>query len=187
MQQNPYLKLLWHDHIVDTESGVVIQEGTRFTASRINNIENGVFDAYELLMKAYAERQRMQIEIEMLGRVKENNGTFFDTLDGQPPKQLTRLMSAAVSQVALVVGATTVKLDAIPFKAGEYVTIYDDEQQETVKIATVTATGITVPALTKVYKKGARVARTNAAFDAIRQQIIYGHWGTLKVSVMEVV
>lgn len=187
MKKNMYLKTLWRDHIVDSVVGTVIQEGTRHTATRMNNLETGIYDAHELLLQAYAERQRMKIEIEMLGRVKESNGTFFDALDGETPKQLSRLLVSAISQDALTVGATSIKLDSIPFKAGEYVTVYDDEQQESVKITTVTATGITIPALVNMYKKGARVARTNAILNAAGQKIAYGVWGNHSISVMEVV
>lgn len=187
MKKNMYIKTTWRDHIVDSVVGTVIQEGTRHTATRMNNLETGIFDAHELLLQAYSERQRMKIEIEMLGRVKESNGTFFDALDGQTPKQLARLTAVAISQVVLSAGATSIKLDSVPFKAGEYVTVYDDEQQESVKITTVTATGITIPALVQMYKKGARVARTNATLDTAAQRIAYGVWGNYSISMMEVV
>lgn len=36
-----YQKTIWKDQIVD-EDGNVVQEGTRFTAVKMNNIENGI-------------------------------------------------------------------------------------------------------------------------------------------------
>lgn len=187
MQQNLYVKTNWRDHIVDIETGQVIQEGTRFTASRANNIEDGIYGAYESLGTYQDELTRLRIQLEMLGRAPTNNGTFFDALDGDTAKQLTRLTSAAVSQHALSAGATSITLDFVPFKAGEYVTIYDDEQQETVKITAVTDKEITTGALTNMYKKGARVSRSNARLDTDRQRMIFDNWGSYDIEIMEVV
>lgn len=39
-----YEKTEWVDHIVDPETGDVIQEGTRVTAARMNHIEQGIFE-----------------------------------------------------------------------------------------------------------------------------------------------
>ncbi|EPR07752.1 glycine-rich domain-containing protein [Ruminiclostridium papyrosolvens] len=43
-----YQKTTWIDHIVDPESGQVLQQGTRFTAEKMNNIEQGIEDAQNL-------------------------------------------------------------------------------------------------------------------------------------------
>ncbi|PYG86748.1 hypothetical protein LY28_02774 [Ruminiclostridium sufflavum DSM 19573] len=43
-----YEKITWIDHIVDPESGQILQQGTRFTASRMNHLEQGVEDAQNL-------------------------------------------------------------------------------------------------------------------------------------------
>jgi hypothetical protein len=39
-----YEKTIWVDHIVDPETGEVIQQGTRFTEARANKMEQGIFD-----------------------------------------------------------------------------------------------------------------------------------------------
>lgn len=37
-----YEKTNWIDHVVDSETGEIIQQGTRFTAQKMNNIEKGI-------------------------------------------------------------------------------------------------------------------------------------------------
>lgn len=44
-----YEKTDWVDHIVDSTTGTVIQQGTRFTAQRMNNIEEGIEAVHELI------------------------------------------------------------------------------------------------------------------------------------------
>lgn len=185
--KNTYVKTNWRDHIVDIESGDVIQDGTRFTASRMNNIEEGIDGAYEQLVNYKDELTKLRVQLEMVGRVPINNGTFFDTLDGQTAKQLTRLVASAVSQNSLTAGATSITLDKVPFTLGEYVTVYDDEKSETVKINAVSTNSITIPALTKMFKKGAVLGKTSAKFDSIGQEIQFGNWGNYSVAANEVV
>ncbi|MFD2172450.1 hypothetical protein [Tumebacillus lipolyticus] len=43
-----YQKQTWQNRIVDPVSGAVIQEGTRITETRMNHIEEGIFDAHTL-------------------------------------------------------------------------------------------------------------------------------------------
>lgn len=40
-----YKNTNWLDHIVDTDSGEVIQEGTEQSAANFNNMEHGIIDA----------------------------------------------------------------------------------------------------------------------------------------------
>lgn len=194
-----YVPTKWRDHIVDpTQSEKdkdgniiideytgktkpkVIQEGTRFAAQRMNNIEDGIVGAHSGIYRLKSENDRLKIEIEMLGRVKDNNGTFFDPLDGGSAKALTRLTATAVSQVALNVGGTTIKLDKVPFKVGEILTIFDDEKQEDVKIVSVSETGITVAALVNSYKKGAGVARSNSILSNTKLSV--GNWVSYSIN-----
>lgn len=206
MNQNPYVKTDWSDHIVDPTqyetdaNGVVvidpitgkpkpyvIQEGTRFTAGRANNIEDGIYNAYTQLDIYRDTIQKLRVQIDMIGRAPINNGTFFDTLDDENAKQLTRLRSAAVAQMALAVGATEITLDSVPFTVGQHVTVYDDVQQESAIITAVAGGKITVGALVKAYKKGAVVALSNAEWNLAAQRILNGSWGNYTVAVTEVV
>src|SRR5690606_14929489 len=121
-----------------------------------------IFNAYQWLVQYYEEINRMRAEIEMIGRAPVNNGSFLDVLDGVNERNLVSLTESAVSQSSLSVGATSITVDAAPFQIGTYVTIFDDVNREDVKITAVTGKTLTVSALKKAYKKGAKVAQSNA-------------------------
>ena len=44
-----YQKNTWVDHIIDPSTGEVVQQGTKVTANRLNNLENGVEKAHQLV------------------------------------------------------------------------------------------------------------------------------------------
>ncbi|TRY24363.1 hypothetical protein FOI68_17065 [Brevibacillus sp. LEMMJ03] len=44
-----YQKNTWVDHIIDPTTGEVVQQGTKVTANRLNNLENGVEKAHQLV------------------------------------------------------------------------------------------------------------------------------------------
>lgn len=46
-----YDKTVWIDHIVDPNTGEVLQQGTRFDQQKMNNIENGIYDAHMSLQE----------------------------------------------------------------------------------------------------------------------------------------
>jgi hypothetical protein len=189
ISKNPYIKTIWRDHIVDIISGKVIQEGTRFTANRANNIEEGIFNLFDYLLLYDEEMQKLRIQLEMVGRAPTNNGTFFDTLSDQEPKALALQEAKAVVQLAYPAGTTVLELNDVPFTVGQFITIYDDEMQEDVQVTAVdtTANTITVTALQNAYKKGAFVARTNSIIDRDVQEMTYGVWGTYSIAISEVV
>jgi hypothetical protein len=189
LTKNPYAKTNWRDHIVDVISGDVIQEGTRFTANRANNIEEGIYNAYGWLVAYQDELQKLRIQLEMVGRSPINNGTFFDPLGEQDTKALSLQNEVAVAQLAYEAGTTSIKLDEVPFTVGTFVTIYDDEQSESVQVTAVdeVAKTITVAPLQNTYKKGAVVARTSVEIDEMAQKMIYGEWGTYSIEISEVV
>jgi hypothetical protein len=45
----PYTKTEWKDHVVDQTTGQVIQQGTPVSASNLNKIEQGIYDAHQML------------------------------------------------------------------------------------------------------------------------------------------
>jgi hypothetical protein len=47
----PYTKTEWKDHVVDQTTGQVIQQGTPVSASNLNKIEQGIYDAHQMLDK----------------------------------------------------------------------------------------------------------------------------------------
>lgn len=181
-----YIKTDWQDHLVDPISGDIIQQGTRFTAQRGNNIENGIANLYGSQTRQDAELQKLRVQLEMVGRAPVNNGTFFDTLDGDM-KQLALDKDKAVVQSALSVGTTSVPLNATPFAVGEYVTVYSDTKSENVRVAAVNGNTLTVGALANNYPKGAMVARSNTVVDEVERELKFGVWSTYSIAVSEVV
>lgn len=187
MERNPYVKTIWRDHIVDMETGEVIQEGTRFTASRANNIEEGIYNAYEYLKDFYDEITKLKIQLEMVGRAPVNNGTFFDPIDEEGnTKSLTMLREMAILQTALETGATEIIVDdSTKFSVGQEITLIDEENYEDKKILNIEGNKLTVTALEKPFKKGAIVMRSNTVIK--NNKLTYGSWGNYNVSVVEVI
>lgn len=191
MANNPYLKTLWKDHIVDVVTEDVIQEGTRFTASRMNNIEDGIFDSYDLLLQAQQEIQKLGLQLEMLGRAPVNNGTFFDSLNGSA-KLMTYLNTISITKDIVNIGANTVGVSAIPveFKADMQVTIFDDEKSEDIYIQSVDTVGKVITfktATTKQYKKGAYISTSSSNKNTKESKLQIGSWGTYSISINEVI
>lgn len=186
MKNNPYTRTEWEDHIVDPITGDVLEEGTRFTAARANNIEWGIWNSYEWITAFNESMQKMQVQIDMMGRAPVNNGSFFDTIDGDS-KALIRDVDRATAQTALSAGATTINLNAVPFAVGEFVSVYDDTNQEIVEVTATASGSVTISALSNSYKKGAVVARTNAVVDSAGNKLLPGTWGTYTITAQEVV
>lgn len=177
-----YIPTDWHDHIVDPITQDIVQQGTRFTAARANNIEQGL--AY--LMNTHnpnidQELMRIYLELEMMGRSPINNGTFFAAFDGGENKQMTSLKHKAVLQQAVSTGATSLSLDVVPFSVGENITLADEEQIDRLEVVAINGKTITVSATTKPFKKGAFVSRSNATIDTSTQKMIFGNWSTYSV------
>lgn len=190
LTNNPYNKTEWIDHIVDPtlpkdNPNHVVQEGTRFTARRANNFENGIFNAYAWILILAEQMNQMRAEIDVIGRAPVNNGSFLDVLDGSGERNIKQLNNKAVAQSAIAVGATSIVLDASPFSIGSYVTLYDGTKHEDIKITAVSGTTITVSATTNAYPKGASIAQSNAVVTG--EKLTHGAWGTFNVSVKEVI
>lgn len=176
----PYTKTDWHDHIVDITTGDVIQEGTRFTAQRANNMEDGIYRAHERLDAHDNEILRLRVQMELDGRVPGNSGAYFDDFIGTPNK-LVRQSARADIITHVVAGATVLSVDSVVgFVAFTQVTVFDGTNSEDVLITAIGADTITVQALTHDYVKGARIARSNAKIAD--GQMINGDWGTYTIS-----
>ncbi len=82
-----YNKTEWKDHIVDTTTGEVIQEGTPVSARNLNNMETGIYDASESARINAAAIADLKSEVEILKNASLNNLTNnvflenFSTLD----------------------------------------------------------------------------------------------------------
>lgn len=164
----------------------VIRDGTRVAAKRMNHMDEGIHLAHELIVQLTSTIRRLQIQMELDGRVPGNSGTFADTLDGNTNKiKLDKTMTEIIE--AVEVGATTLKVASVEgFTALTQVTIYDDEHSEDMLITEVGEDTITVSTLAKAYKKGAKVARSNVEMDYVKAEMRFGDWQTYDVELIEV-
>ncbi|MFM9533681.1 integrase [Lysinibacillus sp. IITD104] len=184
---NPYKRVEWEDDLTDPNTGEVLEEGTIFWAEYGNNLEWGLYNAYRFLIEQARQMQRIQVQLELDGRVPENSGTFSDTLDGSSNKiSLDKALTDIIEPVA--VGTTTLIVASVDgFTPFTQVTIFDDDHSEDVVITAVGEATITVSALTNAYKKGAKVARSNVQIDTVNSEMSVGNWQTFNVELVEVV
>lgn len=183
-----YVEQVWVDEIYDPVTGETISEGTPYTAKRANHIEEGIGDLSESQEEQDRRLDRLELKIALLDRSSSNN-VFFDTLDGKPANKLT--LETAITDILApaAIGATAIGVENVTdFKVGTEVTIFDNVNQENAMITAINTTSktITLSALTKAYKKGAQIARSNVVIDTVNQKMKTGDWGTYTVTVSEV-
>ncbi|MGE7942834.1 hypothetical protein ACQKNB_12170 [Lysinibacillus xylanilyticus] len=164
-----------------------LEDGTRVNAKRLNHMDEGIYMAHDLIVEMQATIRRMQIQMELDGRVPGNSGTFADTLDGSTNKiVLDKAMTDIIEAVAI--GTTELRVASVEgFTAFTQVTIFDDVANEDVVITEVGTDFIKVHALKNAYKKGAKVARSNVQIDTVNAEMGVGDWQTYNVELVEVV
>lgn len=164
-----------------------IENGTRVNAKRLNHMDEGIFLAHEYIVGLQATIRRMQIQMELDGRVPGNSGTFADTLDGSSNKiSLDKALTDIIE--AVEIGTTTLKVARVDgFKPFTQITIFDDVGTEDVVITAIGTDTITVQALKNSYKKGAKVARSIVSIDTVNAEMGVGDWQTYNVELVEVV
>lgn len=186
---NPYEKTVWLDRIVDVTTGQVLQEGTRFNQRRANNIEEGIYGAYNYIIDIETLVKRIQAQLEIDGRVPGNLGSFYDTFDGTATRMALDMTSADVT-ADITAGATLIPVASTDgFTPMTYATIYDANNYEHVLIAAVNAEAstVTVQALSNGYAKGAKLTRSTASVDSVAQALVVAPLTTYTVDVMEVI
>ncbi|MED3876222.1 hypothetical protein [Lysinibacillus capsici] len=164
-----------------------LENGTRVNAKRLNHMDKGIYSAHDYIVELQATIRRMQIQMELDGRVPGNSGTFADTLDGSSNKiSLDKALTDIIE--AVEIGTTTLKVASVDgFKPFTQVTIFDDEHSEDVVITEVGTNTLKIQALKNAYKKGAKVARSNVAIDIVNAEMSVGDWQTFNVDLVEVV
>ncbi|MEA0565546.1 hypothetical protein [Lysinibacillus irui] len=164
-----------------------LENGTRVNAKRLNHMDEGIYSAHDYIVELQATIRRMQIQMELDGRVPGNSGTFADTLDGSSNKiKLDTALTDIIEAVAI--GTTTLKVASVDgFAPFTQVTIFDDVATEDVVITEIGTNTIKVQALKNAYKKGAKVARSNVAIDMVNAEMGVGDWQTFSVELVEVV
>lgn len=164
-----------------------LEDGTRVNAKRLNHMDEGIYMAHDHIVEMKATIRRMQIQMELDGRVPGNSGTFVDSLDGSTNKiVLDKAMTDIIEAVAI--GTTTLKAANVDgFTPFTQVTIFDDVHSEDVVITEVSTGTIKVQALKNAYKKGAKVSRSNVQIDTVNAEMGVGDWQTYNVELVEVV
>lgn len=79
-----YIKTEWKDHIVDIDTGEVIQEGTPISARVMNNIEEGIYSNTNEIEKNSTDITSLAIEVAILKNASLNNLTnnvFFENFE----------------------------------------------------------------------------------------------------------
>lgn len=164
-----------------------IEDGTRVAAKRLNHMDDGILMAHELIIDLASMVRRMQVQMELDGRVPGNSGTFADTLDGSTNKITMDKMLTDIKE-NVVAGSTVLPVASVDgFVPFSQVTIFDDASYEDVFITAFGTETITVQALTNGYKKGAKVARSIVTIDELNKQMGFGDWQIYHVDVVEVV
>lgn len=132
--------------------------------------------------------RRIALQLEIDGRAPGSNGSFLDTLDGNPSR-MTFLDATADLTEAVSAGATTLLIDMVKgeFLVGTQVIIEDDVNRQELMISAVEDGKLTVSAVANDYKKGARISRSSVVIDTVKQEMRIGDWGTHSVKIEEVV
>ena len=166
-----------------------IEDGTRVSAGRLNHMDEGIYNNYELLVQFQRMLKKIQMQLELDGRVPGSNGNFVDTFD-ELPTRMTRLSAKTEVTAAVTAGNTIIPVaNASQFKALQLVTIYDANSYEHVKIGAVNAEAnkLTVTGVVNDYSKGAKVARSTAGVDAVDQSLVVAPFTAFQVELVEVV
>lgn len=185
-----YDPTIWEDEIVDIgddgrpiakmdENGNIItdifgntewqtiEEGTRITAERMNNIEKGILNSHKWLVVTDNAIKRLQLQLEMTDRVPSSSGAFFDDFSGEPNTRFVKDNTRTDLTEAVNAGATVLKVASVTgFKELTEITIFDGTNMEHVQIASINAETKEITllnGLTSAYVKGAKVCRSSVA------------------------
>lgn len=179
-----YELLKWTDDIIDHVAGIILEEGMPVNARNLNHMDKGIGDAHTFLSELQSAVKRLQVQMELDGRVPGANGTFSDTLDGDKSPILS---VSAVTTTPFETGATTVIVeDTTGLEPLTEVTIYDGVNREDVLITAIEGNVLTVQALKNSYSKGATVARSTVAVDTTNKNMETGAHITYSVELVEV-
>ena len=83
MVKNRYVKQKWIDHIIDKETGEVIQQGTVHSEQRMNHMEEGIYNAANWYDFEKLEDRLKALEDAIFTDITSNPfRVTFDTLEG---------------------------------------------------------------------------------------------------------
>ncbi|AEO93681.1 gp423 [Bacillus phage G] len=129
---------------------------------------------------------KIQVQLELDGRVPGNGGTFADTFDGTGSRMTLDKTKTDIIN-AINAGTTILPVASTEgFVVGTQITIFDDIANEEAIIVAIGDGTITIAATTNAYKKGAKVVRSNVIIDTDKAEMGTGYWQTYNVEVIEV-
>lgn len=187
---NDYDRTDWEDQIKDPVTEEILEEGTPFKADFANNMENGIYGAYDRIVLAEKEIRRLRTKID-LGDRTDSEYTFVNLYDGSDPTNMTfdNAKAQLMGEGSQLPEGKLLVTDPSPFRPGTVVTICDGVNSEDASIVSIDTDGhmvtLTKP-LQHEYDRGSLVARSNAQVDDVNQQVIPLPIGSYVVEVTEI-
>ncbi|RNB91986.1 hypothetical protein EDM56_04330 [Brevibacillus fluminis] len=177
-----YAKTNWQDRLFIPDTGEVLQEGTKVTAARMNNIEEGIFVMHSQFDQLQRQILRLQAYSDANNRVVGNNGTFVDTFDGMKDVNL-KLDMTRTTLVSHTSTVLTVE-NTVGFIVGQEITIASLTAYENRVINAINGKTITLTSgLTGTYPAGAIVARSTVEIDTTNKKMKRGSYKTYDVTI----
>lgn len=164
-----------------------IEDGTRVSAGRLNHMDDGIYLAHESVIDLKMALRRLQVQMELDGRVPGNSGSFVDTFDGTATRLTLLKTSTDILEPVTSADNVISVANSEGFVPMTYATIYDADSYEHVLITAVNAGQITVQTLTNDYDKGAKIARSTTVPNTVSQSLDVQPLVTYQIDVVEVI
>ncbi|GEC93884.1 hypothetical protein [Brevibacillus brevis] len=180
----PYDRQYWTDRLVNTETGETIQDGTRFTARRMNHIEEGIKDIDGVVIRLENRILYLHAKITTGDRTAGNSGIFVDLFDGIQDAVIS--LDKTRTTIQSISGSNVTVASVTGFAVGQEVTLASVNNQEERMITAINASTkiITLnaaPAAT--YSANAILARSTVEIDTAAKRMRRGSIDTYSVKI----
>ncbi|MFD2089548.1 hypothetical protein [Brevibacillus brevis] len=180
----PYERQFWVDRLVNTETGETIQDGTRFTARRMNHMEEGIKGLDDIVIRMENRILHLHAKITTGDRTAGNNGIFVDTFDGIQDAVIA--LDKTKTSIQSVSGTNVTVASVVGFTVGQEVTLASVANQEE-RIITAINTSTRVITLntapTSTYTENAILARSTVEIDTAAKRMRRGSIDTYSVKI----
>lgn len=180
----PYERQFWADRLVNTETGETIQEGTRYTARRMNHIEEGIKGIDDIVIKMENRILHLHAKITTGDRTAGNNGIFVDTFDGIQDAVIA--LDKTRTTIKSASGAKVLVASITGFAVGQEVTIASVTSQEERTIVDINPLSWIITlnaALTGSYTTNSIMARSTVEIDTAAKRMRRGSIDTYSVKI----
>ncbi|MFA4137699.1 MULTISPECIES: hypothetical protein [unclassified Brevibacillus] len=180
----PYERQFWADRLVNPETGETIQEGTRYTARRMNHIEEGIKGIDDIVIKMENRILHLHAKITTGDRTAGNNGIFVDTFDGIQDAVIS--LDKTRTTIQSISGTNVTVASVSGFAVGQEVTLASVNNQEERIITAINALTqvITLNAApTATYSSNAILARSTVEIDTVAKRMRRGSIDTYSVRI----